>query len=151
MILYVAAAAGIVAAILVLSAFLGQRHHERATDEPYESGVEATGTSHVRFDVKFYLVAMFFLIFDLEAVFLYAWAVSVKESGWTGYGEVLIFTAVLAAGLVYLWKRGALEWGKSGQGQGDKSRQEATGVDTNRRKTGHREPKTENRELRTEN
>ena len=117
MVLYFVAAAGIVAAILLLSAFLGQRHRERATDEPYESGVEATGTSHVRFDVKFYLVAMFFLIFDLEAVFLYAWAVSVKETGWAGYVEVLIFTAVLAAALLYLWKRGALVWGKRPTGE----------------------------------
>lgn len=111
-ILYSVSAVAVIAAILLLSAFLGQRHHERATDEPYESGVEATGTSHVRFDVKFYLVAVFFLIFDLEAVFLYAWAVSVKETGWTGYIEAFIFAAVLAAGLLYLWRRGALDWGK---------------------------------------
>ena len=117
--LYLAATVAVIAGILALSALLGQRHHERATDEPYESGVASTGTSHVRFDVKFDLVGMFFLIFDLQAGVLYAWAVSVKESGWTGYIDVLIFPIVLAAALLYLGKRGALEWGRKG-GQGDR-------------------------------
>lgn len=112
LVLYFGATVAVIAAILALSALLGQRHKERATNEPYESGVASTGAPHVRFDVKFYLVAMFFLIFDLEAIFIYAWAVSVKETGWSGYIVVLIFTAVLAAALAYLWKRGALEWGK---------------------------------------
>lgn len=109
---YFVAIVAIVAAMIGLSSILGQRHRERATAEPYESGVAATGTAHVRFDIKFYLVAVFFLIFDLEAAFLYAWAVSVRETGWTGYVEVLVFTGVLAAGLAYLWRLGALDWGK---------------------------------------
>jgi NADH-quinone oxidoreductase subunit A len=112
---YGGAAVLIVAALLVLSWLLGERHRERATGEPYESGVVPTGSVHVRFDVKFYLVAMFFLIFDLEAVFLYAWAVSVRETGWSGFLEAVIFIAVLAAALVYLWRSGALDWGTSRQ------------------------------------
>jgi NADH-quinone oxidoreductase subunit A len=108
---YVAAIILIVAAMLGLSYVLGQRHRESATTEPYESGVVATGTARVRFDIKFYLVAVFFLIFDLEAAFLYAWAVAVRETGWPGYIEVLIFIGVLAAALVYLWRLGALDWG----------------------------------------
>ncbi len=103
----------IVAAILGLSYVLGQRHRERATGEPYESGIASTGTARIRFDIKFYLVGMLFLIFDLEAVFLYAWAVSVRESGWAGYLEAIVFIAVLAAALVYLWRVGALDWGKT--------------------------------------
>ena len=102
----------LLAAMLAGSSLLGQRHRERATGEPYESGIVPTGPAQVRFDVKFYLVAMFFLIFDLEAVFVYAWAVSLRETGWPGYVEMLIFIAVLGAALVYFWRKGALDWGK---------------------------------------
>lgn len=109
---YFSAIVLIVAAMIGLSYILGQRHRERATAEPYESGVAATGTARVRFDIKFYLVAVFFLIFDLEAAFLYAWAVAVRETGWAGYAGVLVFTGVLAAALAYLWRLGALDWGK---------------------------------------
>ena len=108
---YVAAAVVIVASMIALSYVLGQRHMGRATAEPYESGVAATGTAHVRFDVKFYLIAMFFVIFDLESVFIFAWAVALRESGWTRYIEILVFIGVLVAALVYLWRTGALEWG----------------------------------------
>jgi len=101
----------IVAAMIALSSILGERHRERQTNEPYESGIVSTGTARVRFDVKFYLVAMFFVIFDLEAVFIFAWAVSVRENGWPGFLEMMIFIGVLTAALVYLWKLGALEWG----------------------------------------
>ena len=97
--------------MLVVSALLGERHRERATIEPYESGVVSTGSARLRFDAKFYLMAMFFVIFDLEAVFLYAYAVSFRETGWLGYYEMLIFVGVLAAALFYLWRIGALEWG----------------------------------------
>lgn len=112
LVVYVAAIVLIVAAMLGLSSVLGQRHRERATAEPYESGIVSTGTAQVRFDIKFYLVAVFFLIFDLEAAFLYAWAVAVRETGWAGYAEVMVFTGVLAAALAYLWRLGALDWGK---------------------------------------
>ncbi len=103
----------IVAAILALSFVLGQRHRERATGEPYESGIASTGTARIRFDIKFYVVGMLFLLFDLEAVFLYAWSVSVRETGWAGYAEALVFIGVLAAALAYLWRLGALDWGKT--------------------------------------
>ncbi len=110
---YFAAVIAIVVVMLVLSYVLGQRHREHATGEPYESGIAATGTARVRFDVKFYLTAMFFVIFDLEAVFIFAWAVSLRETGWPGYIEMLIFIGVLMAALAYLWRLGALEWGRS--------------------------------------
>ncbi len=112
---YFAAAVILVTAMIGVSFVLGQRHMDRATGEPYESGVAATGSAHVRFDVKFYLVAMFFVIFDLEAVFIFAWAVALREAGWAGYIEILVFIGVLFAALVYLWRLGALEWGTRGQ------------------------------------
>jgi NADH-quinone oxidoreductase subunit A len=108
---YFAAVVILVTVMIALSYALGERHREKQTAEPYESGIVATGTARVRFDIKFYLIAMFFVIFDLEAVFIYAWAVSIRETGWTGYAEMLVFIGVLAAALVYLWRLGALEWG----------------------------------------
>lgn len=101
----------VVAGMLSLSSVLGQRHQERATGSPYESGILSEGSARVRLSAKFYLVAMFFVIFDLEAVFIFSWAVAGRELGWTGYWEVLIFTAILMAALAYLWRLGALDWG----------------------------------------
>src|ERR1700739_864841 len=100
----------LVVAMLGLSYVLGQRHQDRATGSPYESGILSEGSARVRFSAKFYLVAMFFVIFDLEAVFLFAWAVAVREVGWAGYAEALLFITVLLATLAYLWRVGALDW-----------------------------------------
>ncbi len=111
MVVYLTAVVVLVTAMIAFSFILGERHREKQTAEPYESGIVSTGTARVRFDIKFYLIAMFFVIFDLEAAFIYAWAVSIRETGWTGYREMLLFIGVLAAALVYLWKLGALEWG----------------------------------------
>lgn len=107
---YLVIVLALVVAMLGLSFVLGQRHHERATDSPYESGILSQGSARVRLPVQFYLVAMFFVIFDLEAVFLFAWAVAVRETGWSGYAEAFVFIAVLLATLVYLWRVGALDW-----------------------------------------
>src|SRR6201982_324618 len=101
----------LVVAMLGLSFVLGQRHHNRATGAPYESGILSQGSARVRLSAKFYLVAMFFVIFDLEAIFIFAWAIAVRETGWNGYPEVFIFIVVLLAALAYLWRVGALEWG----------------------------------------
>jgi NADH-quinone oxidoreductase subunit A len=98
--------------MLGLSFVLGQRHRNRATGSPYESGILSQGSARVRFSAKFYLVAMFFVIFDVEAVFISAWTVAVRETSWTGYAEALVFIAVLLAALVYLWRVGALDWGQ---------------------------------------
>jgi NADH-quinone oxidoreductase subunit A len=111
MAVYFVAVVILVTVMIALSYILGERHREKQTAEPYESGIVSTGTARVRFDIKFYLIAMFFVIFDLEAVFIFAWAVSIRETGWTGYAEMLIFIGILAAALVYLWRLGALEWG----------------------------------------
>ncbi|HET8729571.1 MAG TPA: NADH-quinone oxidoreductase subunit A, partial [Moraxellaceae bacterium] len=90
--------------------WLGGRTWGRAKGEPFESGVVSQGSARLRFSAKFYLVAMFFVIFDVEALYLYAWSVSAKEAGWSGLIETTIFVLVLLAGLVYLWRLGALEW-----------------------------------------
>ena len=100
----------LVMAMLSMSFVLGERHHDRATGSPYESGILSEGSARVRFSAKFYLIAMFFVIFDLEAVFLFAWAVAVRETGWAGYAEALLFIMVLLATLAYLWRVGALDW-----------------------------------------
>ncbi|HUY14610.1 MAG TPA: NADH-quinone oxidoreductase subunit A [Terriglobia bacterium] len=101
---------GLVGAMLSLSYVLGQRHNERATGVPYEGGIVSEGSAHVRFSMKFYLIAVFFVIFDLESVFIFSWAIAGRELGWTGYFEVLIFITILVASLAYLWRLGALDW-----------------------------------------
>ncbi|MGH7781409.1 MAG: NADH-quinone oxidoreductase subunit A [Candidatus Binataceae bacterium] len=97
--------------MLGLSYVLGQRHNEPATADPYEGGVVSEGSAHVRLSVKFYLLAMFFVIFDLEAVFIFSWAVAGRDLGRTGYFELLIFVGILLITLAYLWRQGALDWG----------------------------------------
>lgn len=101
----------LVAGMLGLSHLLGQRHNERATGEPYESGIVSTGSARIRFSVKFYLIALLFVIFDLEAAFIIAWAIAFRDVGWPGYLGVLTFIGVLIAALVYEWRLGVLEWG----------------------------------------
>jgi NADH-quinone oxidoreductase subunit A len=103
----------IVAAMLLVSYFLGQRHSERATGLPYESGIVSEGSARVRFSAKFYLVAMLFVIFDLEAVFIFSWAVAGRELGWPGYWELVTFVGILVVALGYLWRVGALDWGSA--------------------------------------
>ena len=102
----------LVTVIILLSNLLVQRHFEPATGEPYEGGIVSEGSARVRFSVNYYLVAMFFVVFDLEAVFLFAWAGAARELGWAGYGEVVLFVGVLVAALIYLWKVGALDWAR---------------------------------------
>ena len=118
---YFAAVILIVVTMLSLSYVLGQRHTEPATGSPFESGVVSEGSGHVRLSVKFYLLAMFFVVFDLEAVFIFLWAVAGRELGWAGYREVLIFIGVLIATLAYLWRTGALNWYPAGPSAEEKS------------------------------
>lgn len=87
---------------------LGGRNRGRTNPLPYESGIISTGSARVRLSADFYLFAVFFVIFDLESVFLYTWAIGVREVGWAGFTAVGIFVASLAAALVYLWRLGAL-------------------------------------------
>lgn len=103
----------LVAGMLLLSHLLGERHQARATGIPYESGIVPAGSARARFSAKFYLIAMFFVIFDLEVIFLFAWAIGARELGWLGFGEAALFIGVLFAALVYLWRLGALDWGSA--------------------------------------
>ena len=107
---YLIAIALVCTLMLTASYFLGGRYRGRAKHEPFESGIVSVGSARMRLSAKFYLTAMFFVIFDVEALFLYAWAVSVREVGWLGFIEVVIFIFVLFVGLIYLWRLGALDW-----------------------------------------
>ena len=110
LLLYFGAVVALVALILAASHLIGQRHRERATGLPFESGMLPTGSARLRLSAEFYLIAMFFVIFDLESVFVFAWAVAARELGWAGYVELLVFVGVLLAALAYLWRAGALNW-----------------------------------------
>jgi len=103
----------VLAATLTVAWLLGSRtRHTRATDMPFESGVVPVGSaSQLRLSVEFYLVAMFFVIFDLEAIFIFAWAVAFYDVGWPGYLGAAVFIGVLLVALVYEWRSGALDWG----------------------------------------
>jgi NADH-quinone oxidoreductase subunit A len=107
---YVVAAFALVGIMLGASYLLGGRDHGRAKEEPFESGAIAVGSAQLRMPAKFYLVAMLFVIFDLEAVFLYAWAVSVRQIGWQGFTVAALFVVVLLAALFYVWRVGGLDW-----------------------------------------
>jgi len=112
---YGIAAVLLVVFMLLLSHFLGERHREPETDEVFEAGIEATGSARLRFPIHYYLIAMFFVVFDLEAVFIISWAISIKSLGWSGYVAILVFIAVLVAVLIYEWRIGALNFGPSGK------------------------------------
>lgn len=111
LIVYFLAVLVLIVAMLAISYVLGEHHRDRATDEPYEAGAPVTGSARQKLTPKFYLVAMFFVIFDLETVFVIAWALAARSLGWSGYIEILIFIGVLLAALVYLWRLKALDWG----------------------------------------
>lgn len=101
--------------ILTLSWLLGERQSHGSEAERYESGIKPAGPLPRRLSVEFYQIALFFVVFDLEAVFIFAWAVSARQLGWLGYLELLVFVVLLFAGLVYLWRVGALDWGPAGR------------------------------------
>lgn len=108
---YIVCVVTVVGIMVGASFVLGQRHRDRATGQPYESGIVSEGSARVRMTSQFYLMAMLFVIFDLEAVFIFAWAVAVRELGWVGYTAITVFIALLLVALVYLWRIGALGWG----------------------------------------
>jgi NADH-quinone oxidoreductase subunit A len=103
-------AALIPAAFMILSARLGPRRPSASKLSPYESGILPSAMTGRRSQVHFYLVAVLFLVFDVEAVFLFPWAVRFRALGWFGFVEMLVFLSVLVLGLLYAWRKGALEW-----------------------------------------
>src|ERR1700758_2864764 len=110
-------AAGIAAALITISILLGKRARSPLKDTPYESGMAPVGSARERFSVKFYLVGMIFILFDIEAVFLYPWAVVYRDLKMFGFFEMTIFVAVILVGFFYVWKKGALDWSPKEKGQ----------------------------------
>lgn len=108
---YGLAVVSLVSGILIISWFLGERHEEPATGQAYEGGIVVTGTARLRFPVHFYIVAMFFVIFDVESAFVISWAISIRAAGWTGYAAILVFIVALSAVTIYIWRIGALDFG----------------------------------------
>jgi NADH-quinone oxidoreductase subunit A len=104
-----------VAVMLGLSYILGSRSKNIPGSAPYESGIKITGSARLRFPAKFYLIAMFFVLFDIETVFIITWAIAFREVGWAGYLGLLIFVVILLIILLYEWRSGALEIEQNGE------------------------------------
>jgi len=122
LVLYGGGALALIALLLGLTWVLGQRTGSEYKDLAYESGVAPSGPARLGAPVPFYLVAIFFIVFDLEAVFIVTWAVAYDLLGWAGFFQIAFFILLLFLGLVYLWKKGGLDWGsrfsRSSQGEG---------------------------------
>lgn len=108
--LFMVLAMGVAVAAMVLAFLMGRQNPDPVKNAPYECGFPAFADSRGRVDVRFYLVAILFIIFDIEVAFLFPWAVSLGEIGWVGFGSMMLFLFVLTIGFVYEWKKGALEW-----------------------------------------
>src|SRR5580704_1082272 len=107
----IALGAGFALITVLLSSMLGPRKPSPEKSAPYECGMPAIGDARQRQSVKFYLVAMIFLLFDIEVAFLYPWAMALRQLGWSGFAQVVTFMLLLLAGYVYVWRKGALDWG----------------------------------------
>ena len=112
LLLYLLIAAALAGALTAVSVLVGWRRPSRAKQQPYECGMEPTGDARQPFSVKFYLVAMVFILFDVEAIFLYPWAYIFRSLAWYGFVEMMLYIAILLVGYLYLWKKGALDWHK---------------------------------------
>jgi NADH-quinone oxidoreductase subunit A len=110
LIIYGVLVLGFVAAQLFLASWLGEKKKSVEKSRPYECGVIPTGTARLRYPVPFYLVAIFFLIFDLEGAFIFTWAVAYEDLGWPGWMQMSFFIILLLIGLLYIWKKGGLDW-----------------------------------------
>ena len=112
--------AGALAGVIVLlSWIIGERKPTRAKLSPYECGMAPIGDARERFSVKFYMVAMLFILFDVEAIFLYPWAVILKDLKMFGFWEMMVYLGIFLVGFFYVWKKGVLEWGVSAAKRGD--------------------------------
>ena len=110
LVLYTLIVLVVIAVMLFLTAWLGEKKESEEKQRPYECGIIPTGSAWFRYPVPFYLVAAFFLIFDLEAVFIFAWAVAFVDLGWMGWMRITFFILVLLLSLFYIWKKGGLDW-----------------------------------------
>src|ERR1051326_902306 len=113
----IALAVIIAAALVSLSFVVGKRVKSKVKDSPYECGIVPTGSARERFSVKFYLVAIVFILFDIEAVFLYPWAVVYRELKMFAFVEMLLFIVLIISGFIYIWKKGALDWSSEAPGR----------------------------------
>ena len=104
--------AGFGAVSVLMSQFVGPKHPTPEKLAPYECGMPPVGDARERHPVKFYLVAMIFLLFDIEVAFLYPFSMALRELRWTGFFQLLVFFAILLAGYVYVWRKGVLDWGR---------------------------------------
>ena len=111
--LYTAAAALLIGILLLAAWWLGDKRRSKVKELPYESGVFPTGTARLAYPVPFYLVAIFFIVFDVETVFIFTWAVAWDELGFAGLAHITVFIIILLLGLVWVWLKGGLEWGPS--------------------------------------
>src|SRR6478672_10273211 len=107
----IALGAGFALASVLLSNVLGPKKPTPEKEAPYECGMPPVGDARERQSVKFYLVAMIFLLFDIEVAFLYPWAMALRDLGWTGFVQVVLFMMLLLAGYVYVWRKGVFDWG----------------------------------------
>jgi len=110
LLIHLLVALGLAGVLVLLSSLVGRHLPSREKNQAYECGITPVGDAREPFDVKFYLVAMVFILFDVEAIFLYPWAYVYRELGWYGFAEMLLYILILLAGYVYLWKKGALDW-----------------------------------------
>ena len=110
----IALGAGFALVSVLLSSVLGPKKPTPEKLAPYECGMPAVGDARERQSIKFYLVAMIFLLFDIEVAFLYPWAMALRDLGWTGFLQIVTFMAILLAGYVYIWRKGVLDWGVKG-------------------------------------
>ena len=99
-----------VAIQLFLASWLGEKKKSLEKSRPYECGIIPTGTARLRYPVPFYLVAIFFLIFDVEGAYIFTWAVAYEDLGWPGWMQMSFFIVLLLIGLLYIWKKGGLDW-----------------------------------------
>jgi NADH-quinone oxidoreductase subunit A len=101
----------VIGLLLFIASWLGEKKLNTEKLRPYESGIIPTGSARLRYPVPFYLVAIFFLLFDVEAAYIFSWAIAWEKLGWAGWLQISFFIVVLILGLVYIWKKGGLEWG----------------------------------------
>ena len=121
-------ATGIGLGMIVLSAILGTRKRSKVKDTPYECGFNPIGDAQHRFNVKFYLVGMLFILFDVEAIFLIPWAVvyrrllAIPGAGWFGFWEMIVYIGIVLVGLIYIWKKGVIDWNRPEESEGPRDR-----------------------------
>ena len=105
----------LIALLLLIASWIGEKKPGVEKSRPYESGIIPTGSARLRYPVPFYLVAIFFLLFDVEGAYIFSWAIAWEQLGWAGWLQISFFITVLILGLVYIWVKGGLEWGPTGK------------------------------------